>query len=431
MPAARVTGSRGNREGPMLTRWCSKFRLTGCVLPPLALMPIGRYFADRSGGAEKARDPGKAQTEKAREAEKARAEMAREAEKATAEKAQAEKARDLETDLRQFFAATNDPLLVLDAALRVCAINDAACRLLRTPSAAAANAPALEIRMLARLLAAASLPERQLSSAQPARTEVTIPDDEGRPIQCRIEVLPLSGGRTLVHLEDTTALLKARRALEAAEEVHKAVFEAMPETAWSMALPEERLLEVSGSVESMFGYQPADFRRRPELWEELVHPADRERVRGEFRRGLSTGRPFEILFTGLHKEHRDLPSLVNRVVPVVDLNGWIERCEGFIEDRSKARHVESRLPTTETQLRNVLDSVASGVLAITDGARGPQVTLCNRRFALWMGLDAPLEAGATLERMPPEALRMLGGTRPAQVAKQLTSDEVSDEIVEL
>ena len=73
----------------MSFRWCSEFVRTGCVLPPLAMLPA-RHFAERAGGAEKT--------------------------------------RDLETDLRQFFAGTADPLLVLDSSLRVSAINAAACR---------------------------------------------------------------------------------------------------------------------------------------------------------------------------------------------------------------------------------------------------------------------------------------------------------------
>ena len=377
----------------MLFRWCSDFVRTGCVLPPLALLLPGRRFAERTGGTEKG--------------------------------------RELQADLRQFFATTADPLLILDTSLRVSAINAAACRYLATTAEVAMNAPALEIKVLARLLAAASLPERQISSAQAVRTEVSIPDAEGRPIQCRIEVLPLTGGATLVHIEDTSALLKTRRALQSAEATHKAVVEARPETTWSMALPEERLLEISGSVERMFGYQPADFRHRPELWEELVHPADRERVRGEFRRGLSSGRPFEIRFTGLHKDHRDLPSMVNRVVPVVDTNGWVERCEGSIEDKSPAHRLESQVRAVEMQLRNVLDAVTSGVLVVSDGPHGAEVALCNRRLAQCLGLDVPIAPGTRIENVPVEVRRLLSGSERASAGRWLTSEDVSDAIVEL
>ena len=58
-----------------------------------------------------------------------------------------------------------------------------------------------------------------------------------------------------------------------------------------MALPEERLLEVSPAVERLFGYQPAVFLQRPEIWGEIVHPAERERVHAEFRACIATCRP--------------------------------------------------------------------------------------------------------------------------------------------
>src|SRR5262249_48245176 len=145
---------------------------------------------------------------------------------------------------------------------------------------------------------------------------------------------------------------------------HHAMFEALPAVAWTMALPEERLLEVSPAVETLFGYQPAAFRSNPSLWEELVHPADRERVRAEFRRGLSSARPFEIEFTGLHRDHRDLPHLVHRIVPVADERGWVDRCQGFIEDRSPQRLLEATLHTTEAHLRHTLEAISAGVLVL-------------------------------------------------------------------
>ena len=182
----------------------------------------------------------------------------------------------------------------------------------------------------------------------------------------------------------------------------------------------------------MFGHQPADFRRRPELWEELVHPADRERVRGEFRRGLASARPFEIHFTGIHKDRHDLPSLVDRVVPVVDANGWMERCEGAIEDRSQARRLESQLRGAEMQLRNVLEAVASGVLVVGEGPHGPEVAVCNRRFAQFVGLDAPIAPGTPIDRAPRELRRLLvREEKPGDLSRHLTSEDVSDGIIEL
>ena len=199
-----------------------------------------------------------------------------------------------------------------------------------------------------------------------------------------------------------------------------------------MALPEERLLDVSPSIERLFGYQPADLRQRPDLWEELVHPADRERVRAEFRSGIAAGRPFEIRFTGLHRDHRDLPQLVNRVVPVGDERGWVDRCEGFIEDLGGQHAVEEALGAAQSNLRHTLEAISSGVLIIRPGEQEPEVAVCNRRLSEILRLDAPLKPGTPL-RLAPAELRAVvfgAGEGSAHDVDEL-STEVRDEVTEL
>jgi PAS domain S-box-containing protein len=331
-----------------------------------------------------------------------------------------------------FFDSTEDPMVILDATLRILAANPAAARFLGVPADRLRGTAALEADLLARLLTAASIPQRLKTDPPPVVDEVAVTDSEGQPIQCRIEALALPGARTLVHLRDTTGMLRARATLSAADALHRAIFDALPAVCWAMALPEERLIEVSPAVERVFGYQPADFRQRPELWEELAHPAERERVRAELRVGIAAGRPFEIHFTGLHRDHRDLPHLVNRVVPVADERGWVDRCEGFIEDLGAQRALEQTLRATQANLRHTLEAVSSGVLVVRPGESGPEVAVCNRRLSEMLRLDAPLKPGTPLG-LAPEALRQLvfGAGGDADDDRHVLSDDVKDEVLEL
>ena len=331
-----------------------------------------------------------------------------------------------------FFEASEDPMVILDSSLKIQAANPAAARFLRTPADRLRDAAALEVDLLARLLTAASIPHRLKTDPSPVVDEVAVSDSEGQPIQARIEALALPDSRTLGHLRDTTAMLRARTTLQSADALHRAIFDALPAVCWAMALPEERLIEVSPAVERVFGYEPADFRHRPELWDELVHPADRERMRAEFRVGIAAGRPFEIQFTGLHRDHRDLPHLVSRVVPVVDERGWVERCEGFIEDLGAQRALEQTLRSTQANLRHTLEAVSSGVLVMRPGDQGPEVALCNRRLSDILRLDGPLKAGTPLA-LAPAALKKLfhGEGAETDPERQVLSDDVKDEVVEL
>ena len=254
----------------MLTQWLRRTARSALMMAPLALSP-------ESGPRRTPRTPGAGR-----------------------------KAGD-DPGLRTFFELTQDPLLLLDPQYVILDANRAAIAFFGRPLDALRGTPALEVDVLARMLTAGSILQKLKTDAPPVSDEVSVTDSEGQPLQCRVEAIPYDNGeRTLLHFQNTTAVLRTRSALRSAEQLHHAMFDALPAVAWTMALPEERLVQISPAVERMFGYQPAAFRSDPDLFTELVHPADRERVRSEFRRGVASGRPFDIEFTGMHHDHHDL-----------------------------------------------------------------------------------------------------------------------------
>ena len=99
---------------------------------------------------------------------------------------------------------------------------------------------------------------------------------------------------------------------------------------------------------------------------------------------------------------------MNRVVPVRDENGWLDRCEGFIEDLGRERSLEATLRAAQTHLQHILESVSSGVLVLTPGADGIAVALCNRRLADLLQIDEPPIPGTPLM----QCAAALSGTGP-------------------
>ncbi|HET7226689.1 MAG TPA: response regulator [Candidatus Eisenbacteria bacterium] len=334
--------------------------------------------------------------------------------------------------LKTFFETTADPMALVDADLKIMVANPAAGRFLGMLPKHLRGTPVLEVAVLARILTAASVPQRLRAGEEAVISDdVSLTDSEGQPIQCHLEAVPLGDGRTLIHLQNTTPVLRARAQLQQAEQLHRAIFEALPGVAWTMALPEERLVDISPAVERMFGYQPAAFHQRPELWDEVVHPAERERVRAEFRIGVESRRPFQIEFTGVHRDHRDLPHLVNHVVPVRDDNGWVDHCEGFIEDVSRVVNLEADQRALRSNLRHILDAVASGVLVARPGPHGPEVAVCNRRLAELLRLDEPLKPGTPLSQATPELRRLVYGDGTAfEFERHVLSEDVREEVAE-
>ncbi len=334
--------------------------------------------------------------------------------------------------LKTLFEQSRDPMVLLNTDMRIAVANPAAGRFLGMLPRHLRGTPVLEVGLLARLLTAASIPQRLRGDESPIADDISVTDSEGQPIQAHLEANRLEDQRILLHFTNTTPVLRARAALRAAENLHHATFESLPGVAWSMTLPEERLVEISPAVERLFGYQPAAFRQHPELWEDLVHPSERERVRAEFRNGIASGRPFQVTFTGIHKDRHDLPHLVNRVVPVRDERGWVDRAEGFIEDQSHMRELEDELRATGSNLRHILDAVSSGVLVARPGANGPEVVLCNRRMADLLRLDEPLRPGTPLAQADGELRRLVYGEGTAfEFERRVLSEDQRDEITEL
>ena len=130
--------------------------------------------------------------------------------------------------LMPFFEATADPMIIFGPDFTVRMANAAADRLLRVPGGHLLGRSVLESALLARVLGDANVPQRLRDSASVVHDEVTVTDLEGQPLQCQVEALRLADGRVLLHLQDTTATLRARAAVRAVEGLHRAAAEALP-----------------------------------------------------------------------------------------------------------------------------------------------------------------------------------------------------------
>ena len=130
--------------------------------------------------------------------------------------------------LKTFFESTGDPMVLLDPEMRIAVANRAAGRFLGMLPKHLRGTPVLEVSLLARILTAASIPQRLRGGEEsPIVDDVSLTDTEGQPVQCHLEAVPLGDGRTLVHLQNTTQVLRARAQLRSVEQLHQASFEAL------------------------------------------------------------------------------------------------------------------------------------------------------------------------------------------------------------
>lgn len=111
-----------------------------------------------------------------------------------------------------------------------------------------------------------------------------------------------------------------------------------------LALPSEQpeIICFAGRVKELSGYSADEILADRQLWVNMIHPADRERVFDAFARCKSEGIPFEIEYHIIHKDG-SLRYVIDAGEPVFNDKGQITQVEGIITDVSGFKKAENML----------------------------------------------------------------------------------------
>jgi PAS domain S-box-containing protein len=177
---------------------------------------------------------------------------------------------------------------------------------------------------------------------------------------------------------DVTARNEGERRLRAAEQRYRALAEGLPLVTYTVALdpgepPEQsspylpgttapQATYVSPQIEALVGYPPDEWSARyPVLYEERLHPDDRESVTGSFRAWLADP-------DGPWREEYRLLSRDGRVVWVQeqasalhDDRGRVVAAQGYLVDLTEHKLAEQASLESEQRFRAMFDSALFGV----------------------------------------------------------------------
>jgi len=88
-------------------------------------------------------------------------------------------------------------------------------------------------------------------------------------------------------ITDITELRRADQALRESEERFRTMADTLPEGIWIGTIEPRKVLYVSPSFERIWGLALEDLYGDPHVWESVIYPEDRERVRSKFAQWLS------------------------------------------------------------------------------------------------------------------------------------------------
>ena len=161
---------------------------------------------------------------------------------------------------------------------------------------------------------------------------------------------------------------RAERGLRRAEARYRALVEQIPAVTYIEVLDDEDrktdLLYASPQIEELFGYLPQEWMANPDLFVELLHPEDRERVLDEDERTERTGEPFREEYRQFTRDGR-LLWVRDEAILVRDENSEPLYWQGVVFDISEQKRVEEAL-RQQNQYLETLHETTLGLIERLD-----------------------------------------------------------------
>lgn len=207
------------------------------------------------------------------------------------------------------------------------------------------------------------------------------PDGEERLLSTGVAVISDASGRPtriVGTVQDLTAQRQAERSLEESEHRYQRLVDQLPAIVYTAeAGSAANWRFVSHQVETILGYSPEEMTARPELWDELLHPDDRERVfDGEL--ATAVGDQFEAEYR-LYSRDGEVVWVRDEALKV-RLEDGSEVLQGVMLDVTDRRNAEWARAASEQQYRYVVETSEDLIWALDPTGRSTFVNEACRRI---------------------------------------------------
>jgi PAS domain S-box-containing protein len=141
-----------------------------------------------------------------------------------------------------------------------------------------------------------------------------------------------------------------RRRTVAAELRYRSLVEELPAALYISSVDETSYaLYVSPAIVDLLGYSIDEWQRKPRLFDEILHPLDRDDVLDRITKAKAEGAPYEGEYRLLRSDG-DIVWVRDRAVTVRDAHGRPLHWQGFLVDVTERKQAEARFRTLAEQL---------------------------------------------------------------------------------
>ncbi len=178
---------------------------------------------------------------------------------------------------------------------------------------------------------------------------IIVRDDAGRPLWSQGILL------------DITERKSAEGHLHEAEARYRGLIETIPAATYIDTVEAvSQGIYMSPQVEAIFGYTPEEWLRRPELWEQGVHPDDLPGVAVGIERLNRDGTPFDAEYRFRRPDGRTV-WVHDQAVVIRDEQGEPRLCQGVMFDITERREAQEQLREAEERFRAIVEHVPAGI----------------------------------------------------------------------
>ena len=190
--------------------------------------------------------------------------------------------------------------------------------------------------------------ERSTLTGEPFRSEYRVVHPDGHTVWVREDAVLIldEAGRPLHWLGlmlDVTELIRTQVELHEAKSKYGALVEQIPAIVYvDVADDNMSTTYVSPQIEAILGYHPQEYIDDPQLWENILHPDDREEAMATYLRGRESGGPFVFEYRLLARNGRTVWFRDSAIV-LTDANGQAEYIQGVMLDITDGKLAEERI----------------------------------------------------------------------------------------